>query len=111
MEQVADWRRRAGQCVFSVTSPTNRLPAVGDVETGSGAVSSVLQGTSVDAPVSSVAVQSSKAVASVSGSSNVAQRLKEKKGSQQVASRSRSSSKAISGKSRKRVSQERWPRV
>ena len=79
MGQSAEWRRRAGLCVFSVTSPTSKLPAVKDVETGSGAVSSVLQGTSAAAPVSSGAVQSAKTVASVSGSCDVAQRLKEKK--------------------------------
>ena len=98
--------RRARLCVFAVTSPTNKLPSVGDVETGPGGVSSVRQGTSVAAPVSSGAVQPAKAVASVSGSSDVAQRLKEKKGNQQGASRSRSSSKANSEGSGKRVSRE-----
>ena len=79
MGQVAEWRRRAGLCVLSVTSPTSKLPTVKDVETWSGAVSSVLQLTSAAAPVSSGAVQPAKTVASVSGSSDVAQRLKEKK--------------------------------
>ena len=104
MGQVADWRRRAGLCVFSVTSPTSKSPTARDVEIGSGAVSSVRQVVDVDAPVVNVTVKSSKDAASVSGSSDVAQRLKEKKESQQGTSRSRSSSKGKSGKSHKRVS-------
>ena len=46
MGQIAEWRRRARLCVFSVTSPTSKLSAVGDVETGPGGVSFVRQGTS-----------------------------------------------------------------
>ena len=102
MEQVADWRRRAGLGVFSVTSPTSKLPVVGDVKTGSGAVSFVRQGTSIDALVPSAAAQSSKVAVSVGDSSDVAERLREKKG----ASRSRSSSKGSSGKPRGCGSQE-----
>ena len=79
MGQVAEWRRRAGLCAFSVTSPTSKLPSARDVESGSGVVSSVHQGASASAPVSGGAGQLAKAVASVSGSSDVAQRLKEKK--------------------------------
>ena len=106
MGQVADWRRRAGLCVFSVTSPTSKLPVIGDVESGSGAVSSVHQVTAVEAPVSSAVVQSSKATTSVGGSSGVAQKLKEKKDSQQGGSRSRSSSKGDPEKSGERVSRK-----
>ena len=106
MGQVADWRRRAGLSVFSVTSPTSKLPSAKEVESGSGAVSSDHQGASASAPVSSGAGQPAKTVASVSGSSDVAQRLKEKKGKQQGASHSRSSSKANSGRSGKGVSHE-----
>ena len=106
MGQVAEWRRQAGLYVFSVTSPTSKLPAARDVESGSGAVSSVHQGASAAAPVPSGAGQPAKTVASVSGSSDVAQRLKEKKENQQGASRSRSSSKANSGRSGKGVSRE-----
>ena len=106
MGQVAEWRRRAGLCVLSVTSPTSKLPSARDVESGSGAVSSVHQGASASAPVPSGAGQPAKTVASVSGSSDVAQGLKEKKGKQQDASRSRSSLKANSGRSGKGVSRE-----
>ena len=106
MGQVAEWRRRAGLCAFSVTSPTSKLPSARDVESGSGVVSSVHQGASASAPVSGGAGQLAKAVASVSGSSDVAQRLKEKKRKQQGASHSRSSSRASSGKSGKGASGE-----
>ena len=46
----------AGLCVFSVTSPTSKLPSAIDVESGSGAVSSVHLGASASAQLRVVPV-------------------------------------------------------
>ena len=50
MEQVSDWRRRTGLGVFSVTSPTSKLPPIGDVEVASEVVTPVSQESSSGVP-------------------------------------------------------------
>ena len=96
MDQVTDWRRQAGLGVFSSSSPVNSSPAVApanvpaEVETP-GSCSSTKCGSGGGVPV-----QPAKSLVSDSGTSNVSQKLKEKKAGRHGGSANASTTKGRS---------------
>ena len=98
MDQVADWRRRAGLGVLSSGSPINSSPAVAPASVSAEVEVPVSCSTSKVGSGSGVPVESAKSLVSASGASSVSQKLQEKKAGRRGASTSAITTKGHSSK-------------
>ena len=98
LDQIADWRRSAGLGVFSSSSPVNSSPAVAPANVPAGVETPVSCSCTKCGSGGGVPVQPAKSLVSDSGTSNVSQKLKEKKTGQRGGSASASTTKGRSPK-------------